>query len=230
MIAAADIADLPGFPDRGVPELDVVGEGEPGRRHANHDVGVAVERNLRPRDVGIRREIAFPCAVGQNDDLGRRSRVFARRKRSPDLCAGTQRRKKVGAHPSRVDAERGTLGAKQVETQRTLDRDDRCEAVRLVPEVHQILRREHLRRLAGIRPMQVQESVRSLEAKGLEEHAVHKAERRGAGADRERHGGERDQCERGGAHQSARGVSEFLDGGFHILWTVRGAAGFEGRG
>ena len=222
MIAAANVADLPIFPYRGVPELGVVGECEPRRRHTNHDVEVAIERELGSDDPRIGGEIAPPCAVGQDEHLGRGPRIFTGRKHSPELRVGAQRREELRAYPSCVDAQWGSFGAEQVEVLPALDGDDAREAVRLVPEVDQILRREHHRGFSRIGPVQVHEPVRPLEAQWLEEHAVHKAERRGAGADRERQGGERDQRERGRARKSARGIPQFLDGCFHIEGTVEG--------
>ena len=112
----------------------------------------------------------------------------------------------------------GRLGAEQgegLEVLSTLEGNDRGEAVCLVLVVDHILRRDGHFALPRVGGVQIHEAVRSLEAEWLEEHAVHEAERRGAGTDRERQGSERDQGERGRACESARSVAQFLDRCFH---------------
>ena len=116
----------------------------------------------------------------------------------------------------------GALGRSRLRFCLALDGDDAREAVRLVPVVDEILCREHHRGFSRIGAVQVHEPVRLREPQWLEEHAVHEAERRGAGADRERQRGERDQRERGRARKAARGIPQFLEGCFHIEGTVEG--------
>ena len=213
-------------PNRGVPELGVVGEREPRRRHTNYDVEVPVERDLCSDDPGVGGEVSPPGAVGQDEHSGRRSRILAVSKRSSELCGRAQDGKEVGAHPSRVDAQRRRLGAEQ-RGSRFCPLSKGTIAVKLCVWFWKSIRSCGAMAISPCRAsvrVQIHEAVRSLEAEWLEEHAVHEAERRCAGADRERQGGERDQGERGRARESARSVAQFLDGGFHNRVDRRGGS------